>query len=125
MSGVTEHDHAAKPGHGLLKELQSFAGELGGNIREPGDVAARSTQTLYKSSSNGIAADRHDDGKGLRRFASRIQRKGITRDDDLDRETNQLGREVWKPREVALRVSAFDLDVPALNPSQLSQALRE
>ena len=96
-----------------------------GRSAEPGDVAARPTQAHDIPLFNGIAGNRHDDGKGLRRFPSRRDRSGITGDDDLDMQMNQLCRQTRKPRGVVSRVSALDDEVPALDPFQIVQALQE
>jgi hypothetical protein len=120
VTRLTEDCYAAKPGDELLEEFQSFARQLRRNIGQARDVATGPTEAHDKPGPDWIATNGHYDGKCFRRLASRIDRTGVTGDDDLDSKADQLSREVREPRQVSFRGSALNNKVLSLDPPQLS-----
>ena len=67
----------------------------------------------------------HDDGDRGRGAPGRLGRRGRTRDDHVDGEPDQLGREDGKPLDLIPVVSTLDDDVLALDVPELAQPLEE
>ncbi len=109
-------------GNDLPQQLQSLPRELGGEIREPGDVAAGSCETRHEAGGDGIARRRQDDWNPLCRLLGGLARGGEFRDEDADREPNEfLGEEVGAI-DASLCRPEFDRDVPSVDVPVIAKA---
>ena len=68
---------------------------------------------------------RHDNGNCLGRFLGGTGRRRTDRDDDIDLESHQLGRERRADDRVSLRIALLDDDVLSLDIAKLAQTLPE
>src|SRR5262245_15409852 len=51
---ILEDGDPGDPGHGLFEQLQLFSNDLGGNARQPGDIAAGPPEAVYEPTRNRI-----------------------------------------------------------------------
>jgi hypothetical protein len=70
---------------------------------------------------NRIANPKHDDGGRRSGLLGGKDRRRSDRYDDVNLETDQLGRHVRKPVQLPLRPSVLNGDVLVLNPTELAQ----
>ena len=70
-------------------------------------------ETVDESCSDGVGDDGKDDGDVLRRVAGGNRRSRRRREDHVDAETHQLGRQRLKVAEMAIRGSIDQLEVVA------------
>src|SRR5256885_6765677 len=90
-----------------------------------GDVATRPRETGHEPVSDRIAHDRHDDGDRGGRLPYCTGRWRIQREDEVDLETGQLGRQTREPLDLPIGPSVLDEDVLTLHVAVFAQALPE
>ena len=67
ISLVGQHGHEGEPGKHLLEQLEALAVKFLREIRDPGDVTARTREALDEAQRLGIGSGCHDDGDCGRR----------------------------------------------------------
>jgi len=112
-------------GEGLLEQLQALRDQLGAEVRQPGDVPTRPRETGHEPVSDRIANDRHDDGDRGGRLLYSTGRWRIRREDEVDLETGQFGRQTWEPLDLPIGRSVLNEDVLTLHIAAFAQALPE
>jgi len=106
----------------LLEKLQSFGGQV--EKEQAGDVRARPGQAGDELERNWVEVDAHnEDGDCLRCFLGCSRRVIGGRNDDVDVETDQFGREAGEPIRPPLGVPVLDDHVLAVDVAQLAQPL--
>jgi hypothetical protein len=123
IAGVPNNGDTAEGGNHFLKKLEP----LGSDLREkegcPREVTARASEIGHETGRYRVARDGHNDGyRGCRLFR-RSGRRGSFCDDNIDLEPDQVGSEGREPIVVAVGVSVFDGDVPALDIAEGAQRL--
>src|SRR5262249_22257400 len=61
-AGMVKRGDAGRVGKSLLEQVETLAGKLGAEERQPGDVPARPRKAGHEPISDGIAHGHHDDG---------------------------------------------------------------
>src|SRR5262245_33433611 len=121
ISRNEEDGYLSDLGDGLLEQLNRFAGYLGACCSaHAGDVSPRPCETGDETALNGVSTCSHDDGDRLRSILSWLVCGRSTRNDDVDLETNEVGREGREAFEVAVGPSVLDDEVLSLNPAQFA-----
>src|SRR5439155_23415121 len=85
----------------------------------------RPRQPRTNSDAKRFGDSRHDDWD---RFGCPLGRLGSRRssgDNQIDRQANQVGREVWKPIGPAVRRAVFDLQVPPFDITALAKPAQQ
>ena len=122
---IPEHSHAGELGNNFLEQLQPFSSQLRGYLGQPRDVAAGPRQALNKPNCNRVTRRRHND-RDCPGSIFGSQSIGTTgSDDDVNLETDEIGREVGKAIASTLRISILNADVLSLNPSEVAETLPE
>src|SRR5947209_957539 len=88
-----------------------------------GYVAARPIEARNQTSFNRISARRHDDWDGLRDSFCRPDCRRAFCHDDIQPQSNQLGRDPRKRVLFALGKTVLDADVLPLDPAVFLQSL--
>jgi hypothetical protein len=121
IARVREDGHPGQTRERGLHDLQSLGVELGVEERRAGNVPARSGQARHDSGFLRVADDSHHDGERRRRpFRHEGGGRPLSHD-DVDVETDQLGRERGKPIVLALGPPERQRDVLALEVSVVSK----
>jgi hypothetical protein len=97
------------------EELEPLTGELGRDLRQPGDVAAGMREACDKPARDRIANGYHDDRDRPGRVLCRFRIGGDGGRDDVDLASHQVCREVGEPLAPAVRIMVLDADVLALD----------
>src|SRR5262249_2057861 len=119
--GITDIRQAGQPAQtwdNLAQEFESLASKIGCQGREAGDVAARSRKATNKAGANRIPHYRGDDRDNPCRLLCCNDRWGRIRDNDVDLELDELGRDLGEALAAALRPAILDSDGAALGPPE-------
>ena len=108
---MPENGDARNLGKGLLQERQTFAGQLGGDEGESGDVPARTSKTGNESRLNRIDSRHHDCRDRRRHLLRGERRRRPSSQDDVDLETQQFTDDGGQSIELPPDPSPFDGDV--------------
>src|SRR5439155_16704227 len=92
-------------------------------IREPGHVASGARQTAHQLRPDWIARADHDDGNRWRRSLKLHDRPIAEGRDDVNLETDQLGRQLRKSLETRFRRPGLDDEVLPLDVAEVAEAL--
>jgi len=110
---------------GLLEQLQPLGHQLAVDRGQAGEVAARPGKAGNRSNLDGLTHGRKDDGDLRSRLLDGHDCGGVRRDNHIQLEPDQFGRELGEPIELAQRPSVLDGDVLAINPAMLPQPFTE
>src|SRR6266576_4128285 len=95
-----------------------------GSCRESSDVPARPTEASNKSGRNWVTSIRHNDGDCLGRLFDGTDRWiSSGGNDDINLETNQLGRQTGKPIQLALSGSPLNGHILSFNVAEITEPL--
>src|SRR6266545_2751073 len=122
---ILEDGDPGDPGHSLFEQLQLFSNDLGGNARQPGDIAAGPREAGDEPTRNRIGNEREDDGDRPGRGFGGLRGWRSHRKDDVYLQADQLGRELRESLVLSLRPSVLNSDVPIFYVAKLSQPLAE
>src|SRR5713226_4618101 len=97
-----------------------------GEVGQPRDIAAWPRKAGDEPAPNRIGNTSEDNGDGPGRLLGG-QGDGCAsgREDDINLERNQFGRESGEPLELPLGISVFNHDVAALDVTEVTQSLEE
>ena len=103
----------------LLQQLDAFPGQFRCEGAEPGDVAAGVREARHDADVERLGDCRHDDRDHFRHCFGRFGGRRSSRDDQVHRQVNQLGREIEEPLRLPIRGAVLDaqilpFDVPTL-----------
>jgi hypothetical protein len=121
---IPEDGNARNLGHGLLEELQPFLIERRGGDHAR-DVAAWARETGDEPRGYRIATMHHNDRNRARGALGRTRRRDSLCHKHLDREPDQVGRQVGKPLVLPLGIALHQGEVLALDVPQLAEPLAE
>jgi len=102
------------------QEFQSLAGRIGVQGRYACDVPARSGEARDKAAAHGVCRQGEDDRDNRSRLLRRDDRRGPPRNNDIDLETHELGRDLAEPVRAALCPAVFYGDVATLGPPEFA-----
>ena len=112
---VAQDRNARKCGKSCLEYLQPLSAQLSVQVGQPRNVPTRPSKAGNEPRADWIGGDRHDDWDGRCRLLRGRRRWSTLRNDSLDLESRQLGREVRKPFVLSLGRSILNDDVLALH----------
>src|ERR1051326_8855846 len=111
--------------HGLVQQLEPLAGQIGLAVRQAGDVAAWTREAAHEPGSHRIPGG----GKYYRDRFGRLlgggHRGGAGGDDDVDAAIDELLRYFAETVRLAVRPAIIDVQIMAVDPTQLAQALHK
>ena len=119
--GIPNHRDSCKIRRHLVQKLQAFGGEIGGNKRNPSDIAAGTGEARHQTGLNRILAHRHHDR--YRAGCGSYQRCYVAteREYDVGFDRNQLCRKGAQPLWLTLRITILDNEVLCFDVSQVPQ----
>src|SRR5258708_14279831 len=121
-----EHDRqAAQIWYNLAQKFESLATKIALLVRQPGDVAARSRKTGDQASACRVPRRREYDRNDRCRFLYRKGWNGFPRDNDIDLEPDEFGRDLGEALAAALRPAILDRDGATLYPAEVAQPLHK
>jgi hypothetical protein len=88
-------------------------------------VASRPRETRHEAGGHRVRGHHHDDGDRHGRLPRRVDGWVGERDDDVDLETHELGRETGQPIQLLLGGAHLERDVLPIHPTQLAKSLPE
>ena len=127
-AGIADIGHDRQPaetGDNLAQEFESLAGKIGRLDRQAGDVAARSRQARDQAAANRVRRRREHDRDDRCRLLCRENGWGCLRDDDIDLEPDELGRDLGVALAASLRPAILDRDGATLDPAEFAQPLHK
>src|SRR5215467_6029676 len=125
LPGFHEHGHGGEPRHHGLDELGMLRAEIDPDSRQPGDVPAGMTEAGHDATCHQIHGGGHDDGDAGGRLLQRLRGRGSVGDDDFEVHPRELGGELGETLVAAIGIAPLDDDIPPLDVSELTHALRE
>jgi hypothetical protein len=121
---IVEDSDTAKCGHGLFEQLQQFPGCLCGKSDNPRDVSAGTGQALDQACLDRVGrTTRYNNGDRHGRMLGSQDMRVTVRNDDVDFETDEFGRQLWEEGYVPFRMAVLQDDVLPIHVPQLTQAL--
>src|SRR5579863_3707202 len=103
-----------------MYELDPFAGSIGLLDRQAGHVAARSRQTFDQASADRVSHNCGYDRDDRSRLLHRDGIVGPCRDDDVDPEPDELGRDLGDALGSSFRPAMLDRDGAPLDPTKIT-----
>ena len=125
IADIGDNRQAAETGNNLAQELEFLAPSIRYEIRQTGNVAARSRQTRNQAGADRVRHRReHDRDDGCRLLGGERHWRGHC-DDDIDLEPHELGRDLGVTLAAALRPAIIDCEVVTLDPTEFAQSLHK
>ena len=94
-------------------------------VRRPRDITARPRKAGDEPIGNRIPGSSEDNRNGTSRSLGRQRRECAWSHDHVDLERNEFGRKSREPLELPLGRSVFNLDVAALDVTEVTKSLKE
>jgi hypothetical protein len=121
--GMQEGSHTSEPGNDVSEQLQTLGDQLRAEKRRPRNIAARPCQAGDQLVADRIGHDSCDDGDRVRSLLGCLGRWRAPRDNDVDLQPNQLGRQRGEPIRFPISVSPLYGQVLPLDVPEFVQAL--
>ena len=125
IGGIPEDGHAGDGGEHGLEELQLFPEEFGLQGGQSGDVAPGPGEAGDEADPHRIAHAGHDNGDRRGRVPGGQRRGRNRRQQDVHRETDQLGRESREPFVLSFRRAVLHDEVLAFDIAERAHPLQE
>ncbi len=122
---IGQNRQSAKTGNNLAQNFEPLAGKIGLLDRQAGDVAARSRQARDQTGADRVARHRKYDRDSRRRLLCCDDRRGSRRDNDIDLEPDELGRDLGEALVAPLGPANLDRDSATLDPAEFAQPLHK
>jgi hypothetical protein len=122
-AGVTENAHAGQAGKQLSKQSEALAYQLWAEEGRSGDISPWPRQARDQPAAHRITHRRRDDRDRVGRLPGSQTARCRTGDDEVDLERYQLSRKFGKPLDSAIRRPVLEHDIPALDVTQIVEAL--
>jgi hypothetical protein len=116
---------AGHPRQRLLEQLELLGDQPRAEERVPGEIAAGSGEARHEAVADGITHGHRDDGGRGGRVPSSLGGWRCSGQNEIDLETDKLGRERDQLREFLARHPILDPNIPALDIPALAEALTE
>jgi hypothetical protein len=101
-SGMPEHRQTGSPGKCLLEQGEALGDQLRAKTGQSSDIPARPGETRDESVADWVLHRWHDDRNRGGRLPCGTGRRRTERDDDVDPESDQFGRESRIPLDPSL-----------------------
>jgi hypothetical protein len=125
MGRVQEDGHAGDPRHRVLEQLALLPNERRARAGDPRDIPAGPRQAADESRPNRIRQGDHDDGHRRRRLLGCSGCGSPCRDEDLDGEAHELGRQRGEPLVLPLGIAELQDEIIPLHIAEGAQRLPE
>ena len=124
-AGMPEGSDARDRGNRFLEQLQTLGNQLRAEEGQPCDVSTLARKARHEPVSDRIAHSLRDNGDHGGRLLGGAGRGRIRRDDEVDLETGQLGRQTRQSLDLPFRRSVLNDDVLTLQIAAFAQSLPE
>jgi hypothetical protein len=108
-----------------LTNSSRFGGQLLGRTGQSGDVSTRACQAGDQPVADRIDRDRNDDGNRRRGVLGRLGSRRTRREDQVDLQINQFGREGWEASRLAFGGPQLDQEVLSQHIAEVPHRLHE
>jgi hypothetical protein len=123
IMGIPQDGDSQSPGDRLLEELDLLDAQVRTQGGGSGDVSARSPEAGDKAQLNRVRSVHHDDRDRRGRSLGGKGGRRVERDDHVDLEAHELGREVTVPLRLPLWIARLDGKVLPFDVPRFAQAL--
>ena len=121
-------DHVGQPTQSwenLAQDFEAFGGEIGSQVRQAGDVAARPRQRSNQPAADWVSRGREDNRDHRCRRLCRDRCLGSAGENDIDLEPDELGRDLGKALGASLPPAVSIATVrPSIQPSSCSRCTK-
>ena len=124
MADVRQDRQSAQIWENLAQVFDPFARNVGLLVRQSGDVAARSRQACDEAGADRVASQRKDNGDDRCRLLY-CRDCASRRNNYIDLEPDELGRDLSVALGASLRPAILDSDGATLGPTEFAQPLHE
>ena len=125
ISSIEQDRQLAQSRDNFTQEFDPLTDGLSQLNRQASNVAARPRQTCDQTVANRITCRREDD-RDRSRCSLYREDIGVTAGhNDVDREADELGRNLASARNEAVRPAILDLDAPAIDPTKFPEPPRK
>jgi hypothetical protein len=124
IANICQYRQPAQTGDNLAQKLELLAGKIGLLVRQASDVAARARQARDQTGPKRVHRHCEDDGNN-RCCLLCCDDRASRRNNDIDFEPDELGRDFGITFAASLRPAILDRDGAALDPAALAQPLYE
>ncbi len=125
VARVPEDADARRVRDGLLEEIEVLHPELEPLVGPACDVASRARKARDEPARDRIGDAADDDGdRGGGALGCQCRRRA-RREDHVDREPGELGRQLGKPLVLAISGADLEDEVPALDPAEVAEPVPE
>src|SRR6516162_8140497 len=111
-------------GDNLAQEFKSLSGKIGRLDRQASDVAARPRQTCDQAAADRVVRYCKDDGDNRCRLLYHGDGNS-RRDNDVDLQADELGRDLGVAFGTSLGPAILDCDSAIVDPTEFTQSLRK
>jgi hypothetical protein len=101
-------------------EFDPLASSVGELVRQAGDVATWSRQTVDDADANRVRHRREHDRNDRRPLLCRENICGCVRNDDIDLEPDEFGDDLGGTLEACLRPAILDRDIATFDPAKFA-----
>ncbi len=112
-------------GHYLGQQLEDLAAVVAGDVRDSGQIAARSSQTRHEARPDRIGHANHDDRGCLRHLLGCTDGRRAPRQDQIHLGRNELAREFREAFGCAIRPPLLEDEVAAFDVAEFTHCLAE
>ena len=127
-AGIAWIGHDRQPveiGDNLAQEFEPLAGRISCQGRQASDVPTRSREARDEAGADRVLRQHEHDRDNRRRLLCRDGSCGPPRNDDIDLEPDELGRNLAKPLAASLRPAIFNRDATSFDPTEFAQSLHK
>src|SRR5262245_3713946 len=122
---IEDDCNVPQPRRNLFEQAKPFRHHRRDVDAEPGNIAARAREALHKALSNGIGGENKDNWNGAGHWLQHRYSWSCARQDRIRTQANQFVRISFVECRIASSKAVVDSNIPALDPTQLLQALPE
>ena len=125
MRGIDQYRHSRKFRHGGVQKFEVFAAQFNRQVRQPGDVAARTRETCNETAGDGVAHPGHDHRHGRSCLPGRFYSEGGDGQNHVGLCTQQVCYERGKFFDIATGEARIDQQIGAFGAAKIAKPFFE